>query len=98
MIDIKVKPIKDIDTALRIYYSKTELTNSDIKELFGKIADSTVNRYKGAVLEKQIELGVRTSQLYTVDAETAYDVWGIDVVKLEKRREKLRKLGLLPVA
>lgn len=91
---MKVKAIKDIDTALRIYYSYTELTNKHIKELFGGIADTTVARYKKSVLDAQAANNIKTSQHHTIDTETAFEVWGIDVEKLERRRAKLRKLGL----
>ena len=45
-------------------------------------------------MEEQAAQNIKTSQLYTVDTETAFKVWGIDILKLEKRRDKLRKLGL----
>ena len=91
---MKVKPITDIDTALRIYYQYPEIGNKEIRELFGGLGNSTIANYKRAVIEKQAESGKLTSQLHTIDTETAYKVWGIDVDNLEKRRVKLQKLGL----
>jgi hypothetical protein len=91
---MKTKAITDIDTALRIYYQYPEIGNSQIRELFGVTNGRTLARYKRAVQEEQMNRNVKTSQLHTVNTEVAYDVWGIDVVGLEKRREKLKKLGL----
>lgn len=91
---MKVKQISDIDTALYIYYRYPEIGNKEIKELFGGLGSASLVNYKKAVIEEQIVQDITTSQLHTVDTETAYKVWGIDISKLEKRREKLRKLGL----
>lgn len=87
--------IKDIDTALRIYYMYPELTNADIKILFGgNISNFAVNTYKKYARQQEIEDGVKTIGFYTVNTECAYKAWGIDVESLEKRRAKLKKLGL----
>ena len=37
-------------------------------------------KYKKAVQEEQIKQNVKTSQLYTINTEMAYEVWGIDAV------------------
>ena len=88
---MKVRKIADIDTALYIYYRYPEIGNKEIKELFGGLGSATLTKYKKAV---QIKQNVKTSQLYTINTEMAYEVWGIDVAELEKRRDKLKKLGL----
>ena len=91
---MKVKPITSIDTALRIYYTYPEIGNKEIRELFGGLGNSTIAAYKRAVQKEQAESGVLTSQAYTINTEVAFKVWGIDVADLEKRRDKLKKLGL----
>ena len=91
---MKVKPITSIDTALRIYYTYPEIGNKEIKELFGVSNTRTLARYKKDVRQAQAERDVLTSQMHTVNTAVAYEVWGIDVADLEKRRDKLRKLGL----
>ena len=91
---MKVKQIQGIDIALRIYYNYPEIGNSEIKQLFGNVSSSTVSKYKKAVQDKQLEDGVRTMCLNTVNTEKAFEVWGIDVNNLEHRRKKLQKLGL----
>lgn len=91
---MKVKRIADIDTALYIYYRYPEISNKEIKELFGGLGSAALTKYKKAVQGEQIKQNVKTSQLYTINTEVAYKVWGIDVAELEKRRDKLKKLGL----
>lgn len=91
---MKVKQIKDIETALKIYYMYPEIGNTEIRELFGSIGNSTISNYKKAVKEEQVRRDKLTAHINTIDTETAYDVWGIDVEDLEKRRAKLKKLQL----
>ena len=94
---MKFKAPVSIDTALRIYYQYPEIGNKEIKELLGMSSSKSLDRYKKAVRERQFERGVLTSQAFTVNTEVAYEVWGIDVVDLERRRDKLRALGLSAV-
>lgn len=91
---MKVKQIKNIDTALRIYYQYSEIGNKEIRELFGNIGNSTISNYKEAVKQEQVKQNIKTSCLYTVNTRVAYKVWGIDVDDLEIRRKKLKNLGL----
>ena len=85
----------DIDTLLRIYYQYNELSNALINEVFGgRIAKSTVTRLKKRAKEKEIELGKKTCNCFTVNTEAAYAAWGLDVNDLERRRKKLQQLGL----
>lgn len=91
---MKFRSPADIDTALRIYYTYPEIGNKEIKELFGKIGPNTITKYKKAVQEVQAEREQLTAQSYTVNTELAYEVWGIDVDDLERRRKKLKELGL----
>ena len=89
----KTVAIKDIDTALRIYYQYTEIGIPQIMQLFN-VGRSSAGKYKKAALEQQVEDGVKTMNLHTVNTETAYKTWGIDVDDLERRKIKLEKLGL----
>ena len=86
--------ITDIDTALRIYYTYPELTSREINQLFGKLAPSTITRYKSVVKNEQRKRAIKTSLSNSINTRIAYDVWGIDVADLEERRNKLIKLGL----
>jgi hypothetical protein len=94
---MRKRAISDIDTALRLYYEKDELDNKDISLLFGGIVPSTVSSMKKEVLAKMAEENITRFRYHTVNTEVAYRVWGIDVEKLEKRRAKLIKLGLMQI-
>jgi len=88
--------IKNLDTAIRIYYENTEIGNPEIRELFGNLANSTILHMKNEVLKEMTERKTPRFRYHTVNTEVAFEVWGIDVSDLEKRRSKLIKLGLLP--
>lgn len=88
--------IKNIETALRIYYENTEIGNPEIRELFGNIANSTILSMKNEVLKEMTERKIQRFRYHTVNTEVAFEVWGIDINDLERRRSKLIKLGLLP--
>ena len=90
----KVTPIKDIDTAVRIYYTYPEIGNAEISELFGGIASSTISRYKKDVMDEQVKREQKTSRLHSVNTRIAYEVWGLDIKDLEFRRKKLKELGM----
>lgn len=92
----KVMQYKDIDTALRIYYQHTELSNSDFRELFPGISQTTLARWKKEIHKMEVEGGVHRSQSRVVNTKVAYKFLGLDVDDLEKRRAKLIKLGLMP--
>ena len=91
---MKYRQIADIETAIRIYYQYPEIDNNQMRELFGKICSSTAARYKKAVKDEQVNRNVKTMCIDAVNTEVAYDVWGIDVVDLERRLKKLKSLGL----
>lgn len=90
------KPIVSIDTALRIYYQYSELQTPQIVELFGIKGSAAAARYKKAVIDEQIKRGVKSFVQGSVNTRLAYEVWGIDVEDLEKRRKKLTELGFMP--
>lgn len=88
--------IQDIGTAVRLYYANVELTNSDIRKLFGKLSNSTVTSMKKKVLEVMAERDTPRYNPHAVNTDIAYEVWGLDIVDLEKRYKKLQKLGFVP--
>ena len=84
----------DIRTAVRIYYECSELDNARIRELFGGIAPSTIVRKKKIVHEEMIKRDVRTWKVGSVNTEVAYEVWGLDIARMEKAILRLQKLGI----
>jgi len=86
--------ITAIDTALAIYYKYPEICNKHISALFGNHSTATINHLKQRVKAEMIERGVHSYSAYSVNTKIAFEIWGIDVDDLEKRRAKLQKLGL----
>ena len=43
---VRVPQITSLETAIRLYYERIELSNSDIRELFGKLAPATIKSLK----------------------------------------------------
>lgn len=83
----------NIETAVRLYYEKPEITNADIKKLFGTGETQTI-KIKRAVKEEMAKQGVKSWLPHSVNTRIAYQVWGIDIDDFEKRLRKLRALAL----
>lgn len=93
--------VADIDTTLLIYYENYDLGSKEIRILFGEnIAGSTVAKLKKCAREETarqvVETGkkILTETSDRVKTEPAFKAWGIDIEDLEKRRNKLKRLGL----
>ena len=91
---MNIPQITDIDTAIRIYYRYPEIGTKEMIKLFNKNSKSTINRLKKLAKKRMIEENIYTYGMYKVNTECAYKSWGIDIQDLEKRRNKLQKLGL----
>ncbi len=91
---VRVPQINDIAFAINMYYSKPQIGNQDIKELFPKCGKNTICGLKKAVIEKMIEKGEMRYNGLLVSTRTAYETWGIDIEDLEYRYNKLKKLAL----
>lgn len=87
--------IADIDTALRIYYQYPEITNKEISELFGGLSRASALAYKRRVQDEQAKRDIKTHQKFAVNTVVAYEVFGIDIDDLERRKAKLKKLGFV---
>ena len=90
--------IKSVETALRIYYTKTEIDNSDIRELFGLSNYYSLSRLKKQAIEEMDNQGRQCWNANCVDTECAFIAWKLDVAKLERMHSKLKKLGISEVS
>lgn len=90
---VRVPQINDIAFAINMYYSKPQIGNPDIQELFPKSGKNTISGLKKAVVEKMIEKGEMRYNGLLVSTKTAFETWGIDINDLEYRYNKLKKLG-----
>ena len=89
---VRTPSIKDIETALRIYYENSEIGNHQIKELFGSRSSATIARLKRIAKNEMSKRDIYSYGLNKVNTTVAYEVWGIDVDDLEKRAIKLSEL------
>ena len=81
----------DVGQAIKIYYSCPELQNSDIRELFGNIASSTIAKLKNVVKDEQKARERPSFTLRGINTEIAFEVWGLNIADLERRYSKLKK-------
>ena len=91
---MNIPQITGIDTAIKIYYLYPEIGNNEIRQLFGRHSSATTAKFKRAVKEEMIKRNEMSYGLNKVKTCTAFDVWGIDVADLERRRKKLQALEL----
>ena len=92
---MRIKKITSLETAIRLYYENDELDSGDIKLLFEGISSSAITKMKNAALEEMAKRNTVRHRRHTVNTEVAYEVWGIDIEKLERNRMKLQKRGLV---
>lgn len=83
----------DIASAVELYYTKPEIGNSEIRQLFGA-SPSTAVRYKKMVQQEMAAKNERSWMPHHVNTATAFEVWGIDIHDYEKRLKKIKELGL----
>jgi len=91
---MNIPKIISIDEALKIYYINSEIGNKEILSLFGRLSSATVAKLKKLVKEEMINQGKFSYGLNKINTSVAFDVWGIDVIDLERRRKKLKALEL----
>ncbi len=91
---MNIPRLKSIDTALYVYYSFPEMGTSEIELLFNKVSKSNISRLKNVAKELMYKENICSHGLHKVNTETAFKAWGIDVLDLERRREKLKSLNL----
>ena len=91
---MNIPQIISIDNALKIYYSHSELGNKEIISLFGKLSSATTAKLKKLAKEEMIKQEKFSYGMYKVNTTVAYNVWGIDVADLERRKKKLKALDL----
>lgn len=89
--NVRMPQITSIATAIRLYYQRTELSNRDIEELFGKHSRSTINKLKDLARQQMVEKDVPSWNSRLVNTEAAYKAWGLNIDNLEMRQAKLEQ-------
>jgi len=91
---MNIPAITGIETALKIYYTHSELGNKEITALFGRHSSATLSRLKRLAKDEMCKREVLSYGANKVNTAVAYAVWGLDVDDLEKRMKKLKELKL----
>lgn len=90
-VNVRVPQVTSIEMAIRLYYERTEISNAEIKALFGT-GNTTVCKLKRKARELMIERGTPMWNAQRVNTEVAYEAWGLDIKNLEHRLKKLKAL------
>lgn len=92
-INVRIPQVTSIEMAIRLYYERTELSNPEIKALFGT-GNNTVCKLKRKARELMIERGTPVWNAQRVNTEVAYEAWGLNITDLEHRLKKLKSMGV----
>ena len=93
-MNVRVPQIVSISDALKLYYTKRELRNTDLKILFGAIGSARIVKLKDLARDAMREKDVPTLDNQAVNTDCAFEAWGIDITTLEKNYAKLKRLGI----
>lgn len=91
---VRIPQIASIEVAIRLYYSRTELSNADMRELFGaNLSKNKASQLKKVAWEKMIEEKTPVWNAAFVNTDVAFRAWGLNIADLEARQKKLAALG-----
>ena len=91
-VRVRIPQLVDIGEAILIYYAKTELSNADLKTLFGTKAESTYYKLKKLVRNAMKEKNIEVFDDSKVNTKLAFEVWGFDINELEANFKKISKI------
>ncbi len=94
-INVRVPQISSLETAIRLYYERNELSNKDIEVLFGHMGSATLWKLKQKALALMRERNTPVWNAQRVNTEVAYEAWGLDIKKLEYRYNKLKAMNFI---
>ncbi len=90
---VQVPQVRDLETAIRLFYEKNELAPKDVKEIFGCSAPMAAKLIRRGQEEMELS-GAPYWNLRNVNSECAFRSWGLDIGRMERALARLRKLGL----
>lgn len=95
MVNVRIPPIANLETAIRLYYSKVELSSEDVQELFPSVkGKNTITKLKRKARELMVEDNKLVYNAHSVNTESAFKAWGLDIADLEARYETLKKFKI----
>ena len=89
--DLRVPQIRDAEEALRLYYTQPQIGKADCMRIFGCSANAWW-RLKRAALDAMRAREVPQWNGRYVSTIVAFEAWGIDVPRLERGLERMRKV------
>lgn len=90
---VNVPAVADLEIALQLYYKRNELSTADICVIFK--CSSPMARLLKQRGREQMEMDkVPTWNPNYVNTEAAFRSWGLDVTKMQRNLERLRRLNL----
>lgn len=94
-IRVRVPQLRSVESAVRLYYEKNELSSNDIKQLFDVHSSATIAKLKNLARERMVAENIPVWNTQNVNTATAYKVWGLQIDDLEHRLRKLKELQTL---
>lgn len=91
---VNVPQVADLEIAVRLFYTRNELSTSDICNIFG-CSTTTARRLKARGREQMQKDDVPTWNEQCVNTESAFRAWGLDINKIKRNLEQLRRLNLI---
>lgn len=88
---VRIPAFLDLREAVKIYYSKMDLSVKDIIALFG-ISKSTAVKLKALAMESCREHHTPIWSATRVPTNQAFTAWGYDIAELEARLKKLDEI------
>ncbi len=89
---VNIPAVTSLKTALEIYYTKIQLNNADVAELFGNHAQSTISALKKVARDYMTENKIMLYNSRDVNTKAAYAAWGIDIAEIERRYKKSKEI------
>lgn len=90
---VRVPQVQNLGFAIRLYYEKVELSVADIVHLFG-CAQPTARKLRLRGREEMASSDTPSWNEQNVNTECAYRAWGLDIEKMERNLQRLRRLKL----
>ena len=87
---VRIPQVVSAKDALKLYYTKFELRNADIRALFGeRLGTARIAKLKALARDEMRERNVPCLDDYAVNTDCAFTAWGINVDRLESSYAKL---------
>lgn len=95
MVNVRIPPIANLETAIRLYYSKVELSSEDVQQLFPSVkGKNTITKLKRKARELMVEENKLSYNANAVNTEVAFKAWGLNIGDLTARYETLKRFKI----